>query len=288
MRVGLFPGQGLDPMAVASELDEHDPVLRRANEVLQYDVKRSVERVARRPGGVLPTAVAQPAIFTAGIIAFRNAVMGGSQFDCLIGHSLGEYTALVAARSIPFAEGLELVSARASTMQRVAKATPGGMAAIMNLSLGDVRDICRETGMTVANDNSPTQVVVSGNKTALARGAKVARVRGGRSVLLPVDGAYHSVAMEPAARELAYALDKTNVRSPKVEVISNVTAAPYRAPGEIRKLLARQLTHPVRFRESVANLSRNDVEFVDLGPGNVVGRLARATSAHHVGSEVGV
>jgi malonyl CoA-acyl carrier protein transacylase len=278
VRVGLFPGQGLDPGVVASALDEKDPTLRRANEVLGGDLKRTVDQVARRPGGVLPTTVAQPGIFTAGIMSFERAVAEGGRFDCLIGHSLGEYTALVAAQSISFVQGLELVAARASAMRRAAKTRPGKMAAIMNLSLTDIEQVCRQTGVTVANDNAPAQVVVSGSEDLLSWAAQVARAKGGRSVLLPVDGAYHSSAMEPAARDLALALDRTNIRSPKIEVISNVSAAPYRAPGEIRKLLSLQMTHRVRFSESVARICDEHVEFIDLGPGPVVGRLAEATA----------
>lgn len=285
MRVGLFPGQGLDPSAVSSALHEDDPVLQRANEVLEYDVKRSVDRIACRPGGVLPTAVAQPAIFTAGIMSFRRAVKDGARFDRLIGHSLGEYTALVAARSIGFTEGLKLVQARANAMQRAARETPGAMAAVMNLSLDDIEHVCQTTGATVANDNSPKQIVLSGSEEALASAAQIVRARGGRSVLLPVDGAYHSTAMKPAERDLTYALEQTNVRSPKVDVVSNVSAKPYRAPGEIRKLLAQQVTQPVRFRESVAAIDE-DAEFVDLGPGRVVGRLAQAVVKDRSGAHV--
>ncbi len=285
MRIGLFPGQGLDPTVVATALDDGDPVLQRASEILGYDVKRSVQRIACRPRGVLPTALAQPAIFVGGIASFRNALLNGTRFDRLVGHSLGEYTALVAAKAICFSEGLKLVAARANAMQRAARAASGAMAAVMNLSLDDIEYICSETGATIANDNTPKQVVLSGKEDALARAAEIVRARGGRSVLLPVDGAYHSQAMEPAARDLSYALAQTNVRSPKIEVISNVTAKPYRAPGEIRKLLTLQLTHRVRFRESIENISRADADFVDLGPGDVVGRLAKAAARWTTRSE---
>jgi [acyl-carrier-protein] S-malonyltransferase len=281
MRIGLFPGQGLDAAAVASALAEPDPVLDRANDVLGEDIGRRVRQVSTRSRPVLPTSVGQPAIFTAGIIAFRRALEAGERFDYLIGHSLGEYTALVASGSIPLGQGLKLVTARAAAMQRAAASNPGGMAAIMNLSLEDVGEICREAGVAIANDNSPVQVVVSGSEGNLSTAARLARSRGGRSVLLPVDGPYHSAGMASAASELGKVLEETEIRSPRIPVISNVSADRYRAPGEIRKLLALQLTHRVRFRESIARVCRDEgPDFVDLGPGRVVGRMAEATARH--------
>jgi len=181
---------------------------------------------------------------------------------------------------MPFTPGVRLVAERGKAMQRATVASSGAMAAVMGLTLEDVAEIAVATGTTIANDNSPTQVVLSGDESALARAAEVVRRRDGRSVLLPVEGAYHSSAMEPAVAQLAAALDRTDIRSPKIPVLSNVSALPYRAPGEIRKLLLEQLTGRVRFRECIANLAAGGVtEFVDLGPGNVVGRLARATVA---------
>jgi malonyl CoA-acyl carrier protein transacylase len=280
VRVGLFPGQGLDPKTVASALDERDPVLNRADETLGYDLAQKVQQVAKRSRPVLSTAVAQPAIFTAGIMSFKNAVEKGETFDYLIGHSLGEYTALVASGAIPFTQGLKLVAARGAAMQQAGKASPGGMAAVINLPITEVELICAKTGVTIANDNSPEQVVLSGEEEALARAAQMCRSLGGRSVLLPVDGAYHTRSMEPAAEKVARVLETTEVRLPKIPVIANVSASPYKAPGEIRKLLAKQLTNRVRFRESVTSLSNGETEFVDLGPGRVVGRLAQATARH--------
>jgi [acyl-carrier-protein] S-malonyltransferase len=164
-------------------------------------------------------------------------------------------------------------------MQKAASADDGGMTAVMNLPLEKIEYICAETKVTLANDNSPTQQVLSGSKDDLARAATMARSLGGRSVLLPVDGAYHSPKMEPAAAEVEEALGQTQVRMPRIPVVSNVSATAYRAPGEIRRLLTRQLTDRVRFRESIASLVTQETEFIDLGPGHVVGRLAKATIA---------
>ena len=278
MKAGLFPGQGLDASVVLEALDPAHPRVESANQLLGYDLVGRVAQVARRVRGVLPTSLAQPAIFTAGVIAFDEAVAGDERFDYLAGHSLGEYTALVAARAIEFGPGLKLVLARGEAMQRVTRRSPGGMAALLGLGLRDAEEIAAAHGLTVANDNSPTQVVLSGDSEALATAAEATRAKKGRCILLSVEGAFHSAAMTPASDALLDALVDTEIRSPLVPVVSNVTARPYRAPGEIRKRLVEQLTGRVRFRESILYLAQRGVsEFVDLGPGDVVGRLARAT-----------
>ena len=281
MRAGLFPGQGLDPPIVSAALSDDHALLKRANEVLGYDLARRVEQVARRSRPILPTDLGQPAIFVAGIISFTDACERGEQLDYLAGHSLGEYTALVAGGGIRFEAGLKLVAARGTLMKRASARGTGGMAAALNLSLEDAESVSTESGVVLANDNSPGQVVLSGPEESLSRAAVLVRELGGRSVRLPVNGAFHSNEMQSAALELAMVLDETEIRSPAIPVLSNVSAAPYRAPGEIRKLLVSQLTGRVRFRQSVSWLVECGVtEFIDLGPGRIVGRLADATVRH--------
>lgn len=277
MRAALFPGQGIEAGAVLEALDPGHPLLLQASEMLGYDLRRRVEQAARRPRGVMPTALAQPAIFVAGLISFERASDRGERFDHALGHSLGEYTALVAAGSMSFRHGLALVAARGSAMQKAATRSPGGMAAVLGLDLEAVERVAAAVGVTVANDNSPNQIVISGETAALTAAAGAVRAAGGRSVLLPVEGAFHSEAMQPAAAALARALFSIEIRNPSFPVVSNITAEPYRAPGEIRRLLEHQLTNRVRFRESVLCLERLGVrEFVDIGPGEVVGRIAAA------------
>ena len=281
MKAGLFPGQGLDAKVVHAAIATDHPRVERATQLLGFDFVRRVEQVARRARGVLPTALAQPAIFVAGVVSHERALESGESFGAYAGHSLGEYTALVAARSIPFDHGLRLVAARGAAMQAVARTESGGMAAVLGLEIGVVEQVATTHGLTLANDNAPSKTVLSGQTDALARAAEEVRQAGGRCVLLPLEGAFHSRAMEPAAEALAQALMKTEIRTPSVPVISNVTARPYRAPGEIRKLLLTQLTGRVRFRESLQLLSRSGVtDFVDLGPGDVVARLAHSVSTH--------
>lgn len=278
MRCGLFPGQGLDPRTVAASLPDSHDLLERADEILGYDLRRRVAQVERRSRPVLPTDLAQPAIFVAGIISFEQALEREERFHYLAGHSLGEYTALVAGGAMSFAGGLKLVAARGKSMQRVSARASGGMAAALNISFEEALAVCADNGVVVANDNSPDQVVLSGAEDCLSRAAVQVRDLGGRIVRLPVDGAFHSAAMDPAAKELADVLERTEIRSPSIPVLSNVSAEPYRAPGEIRKLLVSQLTGLVRFRESVTWLLKRGVtDFTDLGPGRVVGRLAEAT-----------
>ena len=284
---GLFPGQGLDPRTVAAALPDRHHLLERADETLGYDLRRRVAQVERRSRPVLPTDLAQPAIFVAGIISFEDAVERKEEFHYLAGHSLGEYTALVAGGAMSFVSGLKLVAARGRFMQRASARAGGGMAAALNLSFDVARSVCADTGVVLANDNSPGQVVLSGPEECLSRAAVKVRDLGGRIVRLPVDGAFHSPAMESVARELAELLERTEIRSPSVPVLSNVSAEPYRAPGEIRKLLVSQLTGFVRFRESVAWLLEKGVtRFTDLGPGRVVGRLAESTA--RAAREVGI
>lgn len=280
MRVALFPGQGLDARVVLKALDPNDERVKKACDILGYDVVKRVEQVSRRSRSTLPTALGQPAILTAGIVAFDHAVAAGERFEFATGHSLGEYTALVAAGSISFEQGVGLVAARGNAMQRAATRSRGGMAAVIGLSLDAVERIAHDRGLTVANDNAPSQVVVSGDSERLADAADDVRAAGGRCVLLPVEGSFHSAAMAAARSELEQALTRTNIRNPRIPVIANVGARPYRAPGEIRKLLALQLTERVRFRESILHLVElGATEFVDLGPGDVVGKLARACIA---------
>ena len=276
MRAGLFPGQGVPAAEVLTALEEHDDLLTRANEVLGYDLRRRVEIASRRKGAAVPTLVAQPAMFVAGLASFRRAQEGGTTFDAFAGHSLGEYAALVAGGSFGFEHGMAAVKVRASAMQAAAQATSGGMAAILGLDLERVTEIAGSTGVTVANDNAPGQIVLSGSDEGLAAAATLVRNEGARSVLLEVSGPFHTQAMTPAASALRDALDHVDVRLPEVPVISNVTAAPYRAPGEIRKLLVEQLTGRVRFRESIEWLWQQGFrDFEDLGPGRVAAGLAQ-------------
>jgi [acyl-carrier-protein] S-malonyltransferase len=281
VRVGLFPGQGIPARVVDKALPDRDPLLSIANEVLGYDIKKKSSIAARRPKATLQTSLAQPVIFTAGLISWRDAGSAGTKWDFFAGHSLGEYAALVAAEAISFEDGLRAVAVRGDAMQEAARTQRGGMAAVLGLDLDDVADIAREAGIGVANDNAPSQVVLSGEEEGLATAAQLARARGGRTVLLDVAGSFHTNSMAPAAPLLKEILGDIEIKPPSVTVISNVTARPHGSPEEIRTLLVQQLTDPVHFRESLEWLwDRGVREYDDFGPGQVAAGLAQKTFDH--------
>ena len=275
MTVGLFPGQGVAPSLVLDSLTKDD-LLVKADELLGYDLRARVEVSCRGKSSVLPTAIAQPAIFVGGLIAWTRAVAHGGSFNAFAGHSVGEFAALVAGGSISFDDGLCAVASRAAFMERAARMNPGGMMAVLGPDVATLEVVAEQAGVTIANDNAPGQVVLAGSEAGLARSAAIVREMGARAILLDVSGPFHSDAMEPAVDGLRDTLDHISVRSPRVPVMSNVTARPYRAPGEIRKRLVEQLVHRVRFREVLEWLWQHKAEtFEDFGPGDVVARLAR-------------
>lgn len=279
--VALFPGQGIPANDVLGALPDKHALLDVANGVVGHDIKRKVEIASRRGNAPLPTSVAQTAIFVAGMIAWTDAPEEDRPIDFMAGHSLGEYTALVAAGAMSFKTGIEVVEARGRAMQIAARAAGGGMAALLGFSLAEAENIAAQSGTVVANDNAPNQVVISGTEDALSEAAAAARARGGRAVLLQVSGSFHSASMEPAAFGLQKALDYAEVAMPEIPVISNVSARPYRSPGEIRKLLTQQLTGRVRFRESIRWLAQQGVTSCrDFGPGRVVAGLFTRTTEH--------
>lgn len=277
MRAALFPGQGVDAAAVLTALEDA-PLLGLANDLAGTDLAAEVRRCAGRARPVLPTAVAQPALVVAGLAAHEREVAAAGPFDLYAGHSVGEYTALAAAGALTHEDALRLVCVRGRAMRDASRAAGGGMAAVKGVEPSDLEAICDVAGAVVGNDNSPAQLVVSGPDDALAEVARLVRERGGRCLLLAVEGAFHSPSMAPAAAALRDALDHVDLRMPAARVVANVTARPYRAPGEIRSLLTRQLTERVRFRESVEWMAASGAtDFVDLGPGGVVRKLADAT-----------
>lgn len=278
MRLGLFPGQGVPAAVVRDALDPHNALVARADDMLGYSLRRRVEIASRRKGARLPTDVAQPAIFVAGLARFFRVQEDGERVDILAGHSLGEYSALVAADALSFESGLRLVAIRGKAMNKVARSVQGGMTAILSLSLEQVEDIARSCGVVISNDNAPGQAVVSGSDEGLTCAARRAREAGGRAVLLEVAGPFHSPAMIAAVDDLRRALDHAEFRSPSIPVCSNVTARPYRTPGEIRRLLLAQLTSLVRFRESLEwAWAQGARQASDFGPGETAAGLARRT-----------
>lgn len=275
MKIGLFPGQGVSAKDTFEALPAGHRLVDKASEIIGSDLRRRVASAAVTRKAVLPTKLAQPAILVAGCIAYEES---DGDFDMLAGHSMGEFTALCCAGAISFKDAVSLVALRGTAMQRAARSNPGGMLALVRLDTAIAEEISKRSGAAIANHNAPTQTVLSGSDQALAEASKLAAEAGGRAVLLAVSGPFHTSAMDAAIDPLADALMRVQVRSPRLPVISNVTARPYRAPGEIRKLLIEQLTSPVHFRQSLEWAARQGVtSYVDLGPGRVVGGLAHQT-----------
>ena len=273
MKAGLFPGQGIPANTVLESLPKDHALLASASEQLGYDLFKRVEVAARRKGAAMPTAVAQPAIFVASMISFSKKP---GRWDFFCGHSLGEYSALAAAGALGFEAALDIVRIRAEGMERAGRISEGTMAAVLGLDLEQVTEIAARSGATVANDNSPGQVVLAGSESALAAAATEVRAAGARSVLLDVTGAFHTEAMSPAAPSVARALAEAEIRTPEVPVVANMLARPYEDAGQIRELLVAQLTRPVRFKESVEWLLEQGVDqFTDFGPGRIVAGLAQ-------------
>ena len=278
MTIGLFPGQGIPAKTVLDALAPDHSMLRAASAVCGYDLRRKVEIAARRKGAMLPTSVAQPAIYVASMIAFRHAEKEGREFDFFVGHSLGEFSALAAGGAFGFEDGLRCVTARAEAMQVASKSAPGGMAVVLRLGLEAAEDVARRAGVQIGNDNAPDQVVLSGSEEGLAEAAALVKAAGGRSVLLEVSGPFHTVAMSSAGPILRRALAEIDLRGPRIPVVSNVTARPHAGPETLEELLVQQLSSRVRFRESLEWLhDRGEREYVDFGPGRIVAGLAQRT-----------
>lgn len=274
MKAYIFPGQGSQFPGMAKELYENDAQARemfeRANGILGFRITDIMfEGTAEH---LKQTKVTQPAIFLHSVILAKCS----PDFcpDMVAGHSLGEFSALVAAGALDFEDGLRLVSIRARAMQKACEANPGAMAAILALPADMVEAICAETEGTVvpANYNCEGQIVISGSCDAVAAASEKMKAAGAkRALLLPVGGAFHSPLMQPAAEELAEGIASVEFRQPVCPVYQNVTALPTTDPAEIRRNLLAQLTAPVRWTQTVLNMAADGAdEFVETGPGKVL------------------
>jgi [acyl-carrier-protein] S-malonyltransferase len=286
VRAGLFPGQGIPAGTVLEGLPEDDPLVTEAQMTLGYPLRRRVKITARRKGALLATELAQPAIFVASVRGWREA---DAHFDFYAGHSLGEYSALVAGGALSFTDALEIVRVRGEAMNAASKTAPGSMVAVLGMGVDAAAEIAERAGVKVANDNAPDQVVLAGPEEGLEKAATLVSDAGARSVLLEVSGPFHTEGVASAADDLRGVLASVDIRQPSVPVISNVTGMPYGSPDEIKELLVTQLTHPVRWRESVEFLwAQGARDFVDFGPGKVVAGLASRTTRNLKKKEVPV
>ncbi|HUI06751.1 MAG TPA: ACP S-malonyltransferase [Verrucomicrobiae bacterium] len=277
----LFAGQGSQTVGMARDLCDRFEGCRklfaRANEILGRDITKIC---FEGPEEVLTkTDNAQPGIFLTSLACLEalRSQISDLKFEATAGLSLGEFTALTAAGAVSFDDGLRMVQLRGRFMQEACDATSGGMASIINMDDAALADVCREADVDIANINCPGQVVISGDKAKITRAVELAKARGAkRAVPLVVAGAYHSRLMQGARGKVANALAGLPMRDPRVPVVSNVTARPAAGVAEIKDLLVRQVTSPVRWSESMEWLvSQGFARFIELGPGNVLGGLMK-------------
>ena len=285
MKAFVFPGQGAQFVGMGKDLYEKNPVAKemfdKANEILGFNITDLMFNGTDED--LRQTKVTQPAIFLHSVILAKTM---GDDFnpDMVAGHSLGEFSALVAAGALSFEDGLRLVSARAQAMQKACEKTPSTMAAVLALPDAKVEELCASVteGVVVpANYNCPGQIVISGSIEGVdAACAKMLEAGAKRALKLKVGGAFHSPLMEPARAELADAIAHTDFHAPKCPVYQNVNAEPQTDPETIKKNLIAQLTAPVRWTQTIQNMIAAGADtFVEVGPGAVLQGLVKKISS---------
>ncbi len=280
MKAFVFPGQGAQFVGMGKDLYENSALAKemfeKANEILGFRITDLM--FAGTDEDLRQTKVTQPAIFLHSVILAKTL---GDKFvpEMVAGHSLGEFSALVAAGALSFEDGVKLVSARAMAMQKACEATPSTMAAVLNLPDEKVEEICAGIDDVVvpANYNCPGQIVISGSESGIDEACKQLLAAGAKRALkLKVGGAFHSPLMEPARAELAEAINATEFHKPICPVYQNVNAKPETDPATIKENLIAQLTAPVRWTQSVKNMiADGGKEFTEVGPGSVLQGLIK-------------
>lgn len=278
----VFPGQGSQSIgmlnALAGEFPQVQQTFAEASQVLGYDLWELVERGSEEK--LNQTQITQPAMLAAGVAVWRVwRAQGGAMPAAMAGHSLGEYTALVCAESIGFADAVQLVADRGRFMQQAVPAGLGGMAAILGLDDDAVREVCQQAAhgdvLEAVNFNSPGQVVIAGSAAAVARGVEQAKAAGAkRALMLPVSVPSHCRLMHPAAEQMAERLVAVHIQPPTLSVIHNAHVQSEGTPDGIRQALVRQIESPVRWVETVRKLIASGANrIVECGPGKVLAGL---------------
>lgn len=285
MKAFVFPGQGAQFVGMGKDLYENNPLAKelfdKANEILGYSITDIMFNGTDEE--LKQTKVTQPAVFLHSVI---SALCMGDAFQpsMVAGHSLGEFSALVAAGALNFEDGLKLVYARAMAMQKACEAAPSTMAAIVGLADDKIEEICAEVSkpgcvVVPANYNCPGQLVISGNIEAINEACEKLKAAGAKRALpLKVGGAFHSPLMEPAREELAKAIEEANFSAPVCPIYQDVDAKPHTDPEEIKANLVKQLTAPVRWSQIMAAMKADGMtEAVEVGPGKVLQGLIGRT-----------
>ena len=281
MKAYVFPGQGAQFVGMGKDLYDQSPLAKeyfeKANDILGYRITDLM--FEGTPEDLKQTKVTQPAVFLHSVI---SALVLGDDFkpEMTAGHSLGEFSALVAAGALSFEDGLKLVYARAMAMQKACEIEPSTMAAVLGLSDEAVEEGCAEITDAIvvpANYNCPGQLVISGSIEGIDKACELLKEKGAKRALkLPVGGAFHSPLMQPASEELQAAINATTFSIPVCPVYQNVNAKPQTDPTQIKLNLIAQLTAPVRWTQSVKNMVADGaVEFFELGPGDVLKGLVK-------------
>ena len=280
MKAYVFPGQGAQFAGMGKDLNDRSPLAKdlfdMANSLLGFRITDLMFEGSDED--LKQTKVTQPAIFLHSTI-LASVLEGSFCPDMVAGHSLGEFSALVANKTLSFEDGLILVSKRALAMQKACEISPSSMAAIIGLDDKMVEDVCGSLGETVvtANYNSPGQVVISGSEKGIEKAIEILKGKGAKmAVKLAVGGAFHSPFMEPARIELEEAISNTKFSRPVCPVYQNVNAGPSSNPVEIKANLVAQLTSPVRWTQTIRNMiSDGAVSFTEIGPGKVLQGLIK-------------